>query len=853
MGIRKTVCSYVVDTKSALEIIWVACKTSPTNVVLIGNCYRPPDSNSCFIAELRESITDAINLCHTKTVFLFGDFNLPQIDWNLLFSPCNTSSQFISLTLDFNLVQVVNKPTRGNNILDLILTSAPDTVVEVLYREGLSDHRLLEVTLDLPVTFSGKTTKKIRDYNKANYAEINNELEIFFNQVFLTSFSNRSVHDNWVLFRDKMTVLINKYIPLISISNDKCNAWFAKSLNQLRNKKKRLYRNAKRLRTASAWDKYKQCLNTYCAAIRSAKLKYFSTDLGSLLKTNPKKFWREISRNRDANHITLHDENHEPLSNSQCCSAFNTFFASMFTREDQSTLPNVPDYDYQYMKPIEITAKGIECLITKLKLSSSAGADNINSKVLKNTIFITSNILCYIFQQSLESGQIPDDWKVAKVTPLFKSGDQHLPQNYRPISLTSICCKLLEHIIASHIYNHLESNQFFFRNQHGFRKGWSCETQLLEFTTDLHSNMNNNLQIDCIFLDFSKAFDRVPHCRLISKLSALQLDSLTLSWLRNFLSLRKQFTVINNDSSSICDVTSGVPQGSVLAPLLFLIFINDLPDGVTSFIRIFADDCIIYHPIKNVNDHYALQKNLDVIMKWCETWQMVLNASKCKTISFSRKHDPSIFSYRINNDPLSHVSTYKYLGLHFTQNLSWSSHITNICANASRSLGYLRRNLHSSPANVRKLAYETFVRPQLEFASPIWSPHQNYLTNMIEAVQNRAVRFISRNYNFCCSVTQLKMDYSLQLLSTRRNISLLCLFHKYVNSTKMTRLPIERPSYLSTRLHNRLSFSRMYGKTNSFNASALPRAITLWNDLPDNLVSDTNPVSFRNKLVLHFG
>lgn len=118
LGIRKTVCSYVVDTKSAIEIIWVACKTSPTNVVLIGNCYRPPDSNSGFIAELRESITDAINLCHTKTVFLFGDFNLPQIDWNLLFSPCNTSSQFISLTLDFNLVQVVNKPTRGNNILD---------------------------------------------------------------------------------------------------------------------------------------------------------------------------------------------------------------------------------------------------------------------------------------------------------------------------------------------------------------------------------------------------------------------------------------------------------------------------------------------------------------------------------------------------------------------------------------------------------------------------------------------------------------------------------------------------------------------------------------------------------------
>lgn len=172
---------------------------------------------------------------------------------------------------------------------------------------------------------------------------------------------------------------------------------------------------------------------------------------------------------------------------------------------------------------------GIACRIKQIKASSSAGIDYINSKVLKNTVSISSITLYHIFRQSLSSGKLPDDWKIAKVVPIFKSGDKNSPKNYRPISLTCICCKLLEHIIASHIYRHLETNKFFFPNQHGFRKGMSCETQLLEFTTDIHYNINNGLQTDCIFLDFAKAFDRVAPCRLISKLSALRLDSLTLS------------------------------------------------------------------------------------------------------------------------------------------------------------------------------------------------------------------------------------------------------------------------------------------------------------------------------------
>lgn len=267
---------------------------------------------------------------------------------------------------------------------------------------------------------------------------------------------------------------------------------------------------------------------------------------------------------------------------------------------------------------------------------------------------------------------------------------------------------MLEHIIASHIYDHLESNNFFFPNQHGFRKGFSCESQLFEFTTDLHYNMNDNLQIDCIFLDSSKAFDRVAHCRLISKLSALKLDSLTLSWVRNFLSKRQQSTVVNDYYSPPSDVTSGLPQGSVLGPLLFLIYNNDLPNSI-SCTRIFVDDCIVYRSIKSADDHQPLQNDLDRINNWCKTWLMTLNISKCKIISFTRKSVRSLFPYNINNNTLARTTWYKYLGVHLTQNLSWVDHIATVSANASRSLGYLRRNLQSTTPHVRKQAYRTFV------------------------------------------------------------------------------------------------------------------------------------------------
>lgn len=180
------------------------------------------------------------------------------------------SEQFIGLTLDLNLSQVINQPTRGQNILDLILTTAPESLHTISHLEGFSDHQLLQASIKLPVQFYGVETKQIRDYNKADFTKINDELDTFFNQILLPCFYSRTVQDNWLKFKNVISTLINQFVPLITISNDKTNPWFTRALNTMRNKKKRLYKRAKQIRTPSAWQKYKDCLNAYCRDVDSA-------------------------------------------------------------------------------------------------------------------------------------------------------------------------------------------------------------------------------------------------------------------------------------------------------------------------------------------------------------------------------------------------------------------------------------------------------------------------------------------------------------------------------------------------------------------------------------------------------
>ena len=277
------------------------------------------------------------------------------------------------------------------------------------------------------------------------------------------------------------------------------------------------------------------------------------------------------------------------------------------------------------MPDLEISLNGILKLLKNLKPGKAAGPDQLRPLLLKELRDEIAPIIKIIFEKSLQTGKLPFDWVTPNVMPVFKKGDKSSAANYRPISLTCIFCKVLEHILASNIVKHLDAQGIMYDLQHGFREKRSCETQLVMMIEDLARNANARKQTDVILLDFSKAFDKVNHSKLLWKLHNYGIRGKVLSWIQAFLGDRSQRVVIDGEESDSIPVNSGVPQGSVFGPILFLTYINDLPDGISSQVRLFADDTALYLTIKGEEDSSALQKDLDLLSVWEKKWDMQFN------------------------------------------------------------------------------------------------------------------------------------------------------------------------------------------------------------------------------------
>ena len=347
----------------------------------------------------------------------------------------------------------------------------------------------------------------------------------------------------------------------------------------------------------------------------------------------------------------------------------------------------------------------------------ATGPDGISARILKEFAPELSPLLTNIFNKSIQEGEVPKDWRQANVIPVFKKGEKYIASNYRPVSLTCICCKIFEHIVVTSILNHLNAHKILVDCQHGFRAKRSCETQLLTLSYELAENLHKGIQTDLIILDFSKAFDKVPHSKLLMKMEKYGIRGNTWRWVRSFLSDRSQQVLLDDEKSSQLPVVSGVPQVSVLGPLLFLIFINDLPASVSSKTRLFADDCILYRNIYTKEDCKVLQEDLHRLEKWEKAWGMEFHPGKCNSM-------PDEHCYTLKGHILEGVREVEYLGLTLSSNLIWNTHIGNITCKANKLLGFLRRNLKIRNESTKENAYKAIVRSNLEeYCSTVWAPH----------------------------------------------------------------------------------------------------------------------------------
>ena len=476
-----------------------------------------------------------------------------------------------------------------------------------------------------------------------------------------------------------------------------------------------------------------------------------------------------------------------------------------------------------------------------------------------------------IFQNSIDSGELPEDWLKANISPIFKKGNVHLPGNYRPVSLTSVTCKILEHIVCKHLLNHLERNKVLTNLNHGFRSGYSCETQLLTTTRDLFQNLDAGFQTDVIILDFSKAFDTCPHNKLLHKLDKYGIKGPLNNWLRSFLTKRSMKVVLNGEESPSVSVDSGVPQGTVLGPLLFLCHVNDLPETIKSQVRLFADDCLVYRPIRNLEDQLQLQEDLRSLEVWAKRWGMRFNSTKCYVLSIGCK---SPFFYELNQTVLSHVENNPYLGVILSDDLKWYHQVSKVKKKANSTLSFLKRNLRMCPEECRKLAYLALVRSKMEYGSVVWDPYLEKDIQMLENIQRKGARFITGEYRIreegC--VTAMLSRLELTPLQERRKHARLTMMYKIVNellpsmNNQQYFIPAERRSQRNIKLKKDKDYEtenilerRIVNNNKGFKVidchlqqtenSFFHRTIIDWNHLDNSVVFNPSTEAFKRSLL----
>jgi len=457
--------------------------------------------------------------------------------------------------------------------------------------------------------------------------------------------------------------------------------------------------------------------------------------------------------------------------------------------------------------------------------------------------------LTILFKASYSAGVLPADWKCANISPIFKKGSKSDVNNYRPVSLTSVPCKIMESIIRDVLVTHTENNSLITKHQHGFMTGRSCLTNLLEAFESWTRILDAGFGIDIIYLDYRKAFDTVPHSRLLAKLQGYGISGPVLKWIEAFLTGRLMRVMVNGNSSSWVEVVSGVPQGSVLGPLLFLLFVNDLPDWVKSSIKMFADDTKLWSTIRSASDGKMLQDDLNSLKNWSDKWLLKFNPEKCKVMHVGHSIPTE---YTLQEDDktfkLESVDKEKDLGIYVTNNMKAATQCKAAAQKAMNVLRTIKRHFFRIDEPTFLILYKSYVRPHLEYCVQAWSPHFRKDIACLEQVQKRATKLVSglKNLRYEDRLQRLKLTTlekrrlrgdlieAFKIMTAREKIDK----HEFFESSN---------NAYSLRGH-KYKIAVQRSRTVARSAFFSQRVVTSWNKLPDEVVNATSINMFKNRL-----
>ena len=722
------------------ESLFIEIGTKPKSTI-IGIIYRPPDSSFYpFIDHLNNCINHIVK--ENKDSFICGDFNFDL----LKLSNHQATNAFLNTFYSGSFYPLIDKPTRvttkSSSLIDNIFTNVLDKKITpgILFND-ITDH--------FPVfqIINNQSNPKSDNNNKNNYSfytsrKINTKnitsLAAELNYTDWNDVLNsNSADESYDKFISSFCTLYDKHLPKCKKKVSKrreIKPWITPGIIKSIKTRNKLYKIFIKQPTEGNKNKYTKYRNKLTHVIRSSTKKYYSDKFNSC-KNNIKNTWRTINEILGKSKKTsppshFNDSTSKITDPIQIASKFNQFFADVGpslaakinTNTNFSHYLSPPSDKSIFFNPT--TGKEILEIIDTFKNGKSPGNDDISPSVVKRVGPFITTPLAHIFNLSLSTGTFPSALKIAKVIPIFKKDDPHTFSNYRPISLLPCFSKILERLIYNRLDSFLSYNNILHDNQYGFRKQHSTDLALLDIYDKISSALSNRLHTIGIFLDLSKAFDTIDHNILLTKLQHYGIRGTPLALLTDYLHNRKQFTSYGSHSSGLLPMLCGVPQGSILGPLLFLLYVNDIPNASRSLSFIlFADDTNIFlsHP-----DLQTLARTFNTeimhVIDWFKANKLSLNVSKTNFIHFktnNKKTDK--IKITIDSTNINPVDSSKFLGVIIDQNLNWNKHIIKITNQISRSLGIIKKFRNTLPSNVLFSLYNTLILPYISYCNVAWA------------------------------------------------------------------------------------------------------------------------------------
>lgn len=849
-----------------IETLFIEIKKEHTSKnIIVGVIYKPPTSPSDAFLDILNNILLKLQNEH-KTIYIMGDFNI-----NLLRGTQHkATSDFVDTMFSYSLLPVINKPTR--------ITNSSASLIDNIFSNSISDSNLLNGILctgisdHLPIfciDMDSGTDKEVQyikkrlftEANKSKFIECLNAID--WNSIILIE----NCQEAFTKFHEKIIWCFNESFPYVYVKLGYRNRkpWLTAGMKHSIKVKNKLYVLSLKRSTLVNIKRYKDYNRTLQKILRQAERKHYN-DLLQENIGNVRKSWeiiREIinvskKKSQLKNKLKVNDR---IVSDSKLiANGFNEYFANIGLKLNESSLPSDKDPS-AYMPPanpnsiflLPVDCNEVERIIKDFK-NKSPGWDDIPSSIIAQTYPLFIETLTHLINLSFSQGIFPDELKIAKVIPLFKGGDDELMNNYRPVSILSIFSKIFERLMHNRLMSFIDANNLLYKYQFGFRKAHGTDLALITLVDKISSALDSGNYVLGVFLDLSKAFDTVDHNILLSKMHLYGIRGIAHNWFKSYLDSRSQYVVFNDAKSDTSYIRCGVPQGSILGPLLFLLYVNDLVNISANILPIlFADDTNLFLVGTDLDQLITSMNNeLKLLIEWINTNKLVLNVSKTNYMIFCTrgKSVATNLNVCINREKLKKVEYTKFLGVFIDDKLSWKQHINIIKTKVAKSIGILCKARKTLNVATLITLYNSFIYPYFTYGIEVWGSAGNSFLDSISKLQKRCIRIITSSGYRAHSEPLFKRLNILPLskMYSYCIVKLMYKFRKHQVPTALNSMFETREQIHPYRTRQRTQLHLPAGRTTLVHRSFKYRGVQLWNEFSIRVDHQCSLQAFKFKL-----